>query len=138
MVDRAERWVGDETRVPGPFALVGSSRGGFIMAAASRRLAEAGRTARAVFLIAPAIFKEREGYPHAFRAPVAERTVIFHGHADEVFPAETVWRFAARHGVEAHFLEDTHRMHASASFIARHMGDALAGMVGADYTPRLS
>jgi pimeloyl-ACP methyl ester carboxylesterase len=104
--ERVTRLVAACQNLQGELLLVGSSLGGYVSLAAAALL-----HARAVFLLAPAIYME--GLPplrtQKFDCPVA----VVHGWRDDVVPVEHSIRFAREQGAALHLLNDGHRLHDS-------------------------
>jgi pimeloyl-ACP methyl ester carboxylesterase len=87
----------------GSLVLVGSSMGGYVSAAAARRL-----RARGLFLLAPAFYMPGfEAYtPHDIDCPSA----IVHGWHDLIVPVENSIRWAREHNAALHILDSDHRL----------------------------
>lgn len=87
-----------------PLALVGSSMGGHVAAAASMELEEV----RGLFLLAPAVFMP--GYEEYTPSPKAGRITIVHGWRDDIVPPENSVRFARQHRANLHLIDGDHRL----------------------------
>jgi alpha/beta superfamily hydrolase len=93
--------VGRELRAP--IALVGSSLGGHVAAAAAGRL-----EAAALFLLAPAFYMP--GFEKYTPQDVAAPTAVVHGWRDDVVPVENSIRWAREHRATLHLLDSSHRL----------------------------
>jgi predicted esterase len=100
---RVEKLLRDCPGQARPLALVGSSLGGYVAAAASARLCP-----DALFLMAPAFYLP--GFPEQAPSPVAKHALIVHGWRDEVVPAENSIRFARTFRVGLLLVDDDHRL----------------------------
>jgi pimeloyl-ACP methyl ester carboxylesterase len=89
--------------LPGPIALVGSSMGGHVAAAAANRLDTA-----ALFLLAPAFYMA--GFEKYTPQVVAVPTAIVHGWHDDVVPVDNVIRWGREHRATLHLLDSDHRL----------------------------
>ncbi|HMH26979.1 MAG TPA: alpha/beta fold hydrolase [Steroidobacteraceae bacterium] len=100
---RVEKLLSVGRELQGPMALVGSSMGGHVAAAAARHL-----DAAALFLLAPAFYMPGiEKYtPQNVTAP----TAIVHGWHDEVVPVDNSIRWAREHRATLHLLDSDHRL----------------------------
>jgi pimeloyl-ACP methyl ester carboxylesterase len=100
---RVEKLVAVGRQLAGPLALVGSSMGGHVAAAAANRLETA-----ALFLLAPAFYMPGfEQYtPQGIKVP----TVIVHGWHDEIVPVNNSIRWAREHAAALHLLDSGHRL----------------------------
>jgi len=87
-----------------PLALVGSSMGGHVAAAASMELEQV----RGLFLLAPAFFMP--GYEQYTPSPKAGRITIVHGWRDDIVPPENSVRFAREHRANLHLVDGDHRL----------------------------
>lgn len=87
----------------GPIALVGSSLGGHVAAAAATRLDTA-----ALFLLAPAFYMP--GFEKYTPQAVAVPTAIVHGWHDDVVPVDNSIRWAREHRATLHLLDSNHRL----------------------------
>ena len=100
---RVERLVEQLKESKKPAILVGSSMGGYVAAAAAKRIETLG-----LFLLAPAFYLP--GYAlHVFGNLPSAVTVI-HGWTDDVVPVENSIRFAKTHRADLHILNDNHRL----------------------------
>ena len=88
------------------FILVGSSMGGYVALLASEQV-----HARAVFLLAPAIYIL--GYKQQNHFANHENTEIIHGWFDEVIPPEHSIQFAKEAGCTLHLISGDHRLSSS-------------------------
>jgi alpha-beta hydrolase superfamily lysophospholipase len=86
-----------------PIALVGSSLGGHVAAAAANRL-----DAAALFLLAPAFYMP--GFEKYTPQDVAVPTAIVHGWHDDVVPVDNSIRWAREHRAALHLLDSNHRL----------------------------
>ncbi len=85
-------------------ALVGSSMGGWVSAAAASSLRPAG-----VFLLAPAL--GLPGYPSLWpHMPQTTDLEIIHGWADDVIPYQSSTTYAQQNQARLHLLADDHRL----------------------------
>jgi alpha-beta hydrolase superfamily lysophospholipase len=95
-----------------PLALVGSSMGGFVAAAAASRAG-----ARGLFLLAPAFYLP--GYEENLPVPARCPTLIVHGWRDDVVPWEGSVRFGSTTGAALMLLDGDHRLTANIDAINR-------------------
>jgi predicted alpha/beta-hydrolase family hydrolase len=102
-VQRVEKLLAVARELPGPLALVGSSMGGHVAAAAASRL-----DATALFLLAPAFYMP--GFEKYTPQDVAVPTVIVHGWHDAVVPVDNSVRWAREHRAALHILDSDHRL----------------------------
>ena len=100
---RVEKLLTVARELQGPIALVGSSMGGHVAAAAASRL-EAG----ALFLLAPAFYMP--GFEKYTPQDVAVPTAIVHGWHDAVVPVDNSIRWAREHRAALHILDSDHRL----------------------------
>jgi pimeloyl-ACP methyl ester carboxylesterase len=100
---RVEKLLTLGREVPGPIALVGSSMGGHVAAAAASRL-----DAAALFLLAPAFYMP--GFEKYTPQDVAVPTAIVHGWHDAVVPVDNSMRWAREHRAALHILDSDHRL----------------------------
>ena len=100
---RVEKLLAVGRELKGGIALVGSSMGGHVAAAAASRL-----EAAALFLLAPAFYMP--GYEKYTPQNVAVPTAIVHGWHDDVVPVDTVIRWAREHRATLHVLDSNHRL----------------------------
>jgi pimeloyl-ACP methyl ester carboxylesterase len=100
---RVEKLLAVGRELKGPLALVGSSMGGHVAAAAASRL-----DAAALFLLAPAFYMA--GFEKYTPQDVAMPTAIVHGWHDDVVPVDNVIRWAREHRATLHILESDHRL----------------------------
>ena len=84
-----------------PPVLVGSSMGAHVALTQ-------GACARALFLLAPAVYMP--GHEYATPPPPPVPTVIVHGWHDEIVPVDNAMRFARQAGCTLHVLPDDHRL----------------------------
>ena len=100
---RVEKLLTVARELQGPLALVGSSMGGHVAAAAASRL-----DAAALFLLAPAFYMP--GFEKYTPQDVALPTAIVHGWHDAVVPVDNSIRWAREHRVALHILDSDHRL----------------------------
>jgi pimeloyl-ACP methyl ester carboxylesterase len=100
---RVEKLLAVGRELKGPLALVGSSMGGHVAAAAASRL-----DAAALFLLAPAFYMA--GFEKYTPQDVAMPTAIVHGWHDDVVPVDNVIRWAREHRATLHILDSDHRL----------------------------
>jgi pimeloyl-ACP methyl ester carboxylesterase len=100
---RVEKLLAVGRDFKGPIALVGSSIGGHVAAAAASRL-----KAAALFLLAPAFYMP--GFEQYTPQDVAAPTAIVHGWHDDVVPVDNVIRWAREHRATLHILDSGHRL----------------------------
>lgn len=98
---RVDRLLQLAPELTAPLVLVGSSMGGYVMAAASRQLRPDG-----LLLMAPAVGVAV--YPEPDPQPVADRLQVVHGWQDSVIPVELVIRWCRAHGVPLQLVNDDH------------------------------
>jgi predicted alpha/beta-hydrolase family hydrolase len=102
-VQRVEKLLAVGRDLKGPLALVGSSMGGHVAAAAASRLGAA-----ALFLLAPAFYMP--GFEKYTPQDVAVPTAIVHGWHDDVVPVDNVIRWAREHRATLYILDSDHRL----------------------------
>jgi alpha-beta hydrolase superfamily lysophospholipase len=100
---RVEKLLTVARELQGPIALVGSSMGGHVAAAAASRLDPA-----ALFLLAPAFYMP--GFEKYTPQDVAVPTAIVHGWHDAVVPVDNSIRWAREHRAALHILDSDHRL----------------------------
>ena len=100
---RVEKLLAVARELPGPLALVGSSMGGHVAAAAASRL-----DAAALFLLAPAFYMP--GFEKYTPQGVTAPTAIVHGWHDAVVPVDNSIRWAREHRAALHILDSDHRL----------------------------
>jgi pimeloyl-ACP methyl ester carboxylesterase len=100
---RVEKLLAVARELQGPIALVGSSMGGHVAAAAASRL-----DAAALFLLAPAFYMP--GFEKYTPQDVAVPTAIVHGWHDAVVPVDNSIRWAREHRAALHILDSDHRL----------------------------
>ena len=100
---RVEKLLAVGRELKGGIALVGSSMGGHVAAAAASRL-----EAAALFLLAPAFYMP--GYEKYTPQNVAVPTAIVHGWHDDVVPVDNDIRWAREHRATLHVLDSNHRL----------------------------
>ena len=94
-------------------ALVGSSMGGYVSMAIANEMNVAG-----LFLMAPALWMNKEEYTIQSYRPKAKNIEIVHGMHDDTVPYENSVRFAKEHdGTVLHLVPDGHRLQASHDFL---------------------
>lgn len=94
----------------GPFFLVGSSMGAYVVTVAS-----ASYRPTAMLLLAPAVYLS--GYAEQDPTPFAGQTVVVHGWHDQIVPVDNVLRFCREHSIELYLLPDGHQLLESQSQI---------------------
>lgn len=118
--DRLEALVAACSGWSGRPVLAGSSLGGWLTAAASRRV-----TARGMFLMAPAF--DMPGLPPL--PPVADcPTVVVHGWQDDIVPVDRGLAFARARRATLHIVDDDHRLTASLPRLCRWFGEFLTAV----------
>ena len=100
---RVEKLLTVARELQGPLALVGSSMGGHVAAAAASRL-----DAAALFLLAPAFYMP--GFEKYTPQDVTAPTAIVHGWHDAVVPVDNSIRWAREHRAALHILDSDHRL----------------------------
>ena len=100
---RVEKLLAAARDLRGPIALVGSSLGGHVAAAAASRLETA-----ALFLLAPAFYMP--GFEKYTPQDVAVPTAIVHGWHDDIVPVDNSIRWAREHRAMLHLLDSNHRL----------------------------
>jgi alpha/beta superfamily hydrolase len=100
---RVEKLLAVGRELQAPIALVGSSLGGHVAAAAASRLETA-----ALFLLAPAFYMP--GFEKYTPQDVAVPTAIVHGWHDDVVPVDNSIRWAREHRATLHLLDSDHRL----------------------------
>ena len=100
---RVEKLLSVARELKKPIALVGSSMGGHVAAAAASRL-----EAAALFLLAPAFYMA--GFEKYTPQDVAAPTAIVHGWRDVVVPVDNVIRWSREHRAALHILDADHRL----------------------------
>jgi pimeloyl-ACP methyl ester carboxylesterase len=100
---RVEKLLAVARELQRPIALVGSSMGGHVAAAAASRL-----DAAALFLLAPAFYMP--GLEKYTPQDVTVPTAIVHGWHDAVVPVDNSIRWAREHRAALHILDSDHRL----------------------------
>jgi alpha-beta hydrolase superfamily lysophospholipase len=100
---RVEKLLAVGRELHGPIALVGSSMGGHVAAAAASQLDTA-----ALFLLAPAFYMP--GFEKYTPQDVTVPTAIVHGWHDDVVPVDNSIRWAREHRATLHLLASNHRL----------------------------
>jgi pimeloyl-ACP methyl ester carboxylesterase len=118
---RVEKLLAVGHDLPGPIALVGSSMGGHVAAAAASRLEAAG-----LFLLAPAFYMP--GLEKYTPQDVAVRTAIVHGWHDDVVPVANSIRWAREHRATLHLLDSDHRLEDQIGAICKLLRDFLTAL----------
>ena len=103
--DRVRRLVARGRGLSVPLVLVGSSLGAYVTLVACREL-----RARALFLMAPAVFIEAPGYDVSAFGELPRDVVVVHGWGDDVVPVEKAIRFAQAARAELTVLDAGHRL----------------------------
>jgi pimeloyl-ACP methyl ester carboxylesterase len=118
---RVEKLLAEGRELKGPIALVGSSLGGHVAAAAASRLDTA-----ALFLLAPAFYMPGfEKYtPQDVGVPIA----IVHGWHDDVVPVDNSIRWAREHRATLHILDSNHRLEDQIDAICILLRDFLSAL----------
>lgn len=101
--ERVEKLLAVGRELHGPIALVGSSMGGHVAAAAASHLDTA-----ALFLLAPAFYMP--GFEKYTPQDVTMPTAIVHGWHDDVVPVDNSIRWAREHRATLHLLDSNHRL----------------------------
>jgi pimeloyl-ACP methyl ester carboxylesterase len=101
--ERVEKLLAVGRALHGPIALVGSSMGGHVAAAAASQL-----DAAALFLLAPAFYMP--GFEKYTPQDVTVPTAIVHGWHDDVVPVDNSIRWAREHRATLHLLDSNHRL----------------------------
>ena len=120
--ERVGRLVEHCRELQAPPALVGSSLGGHVAAAASLEVSVQG-----LFLLAPAF--HMPGYEQSTPSPSVRPIVIVHGWRDDVVPADNSVRFAREHSCTLHLVDGDHRLEENLPQILDYLGlflDSLA------------
>lgn len=94
----------------GPFILVGSSMGGYVVLRASQILPTVG-----IFLMAPAV--GIPGYREQYPLPGCDVVTIIHAWQDEIIPANNVIEYAKRHHAELHMVNSNHPLNGQVPFL---------------------
>jgi pimeloyl-ACP methyl ester carboxylesterase len=118
---RVEKLLGVGRELNGPIALVGSSMGGHVAAAAASRLEVA-----ALFLLAPAFYMP--GFEKYTPQEVSVPTAIVHGWHDEIVPVNNVIRWAREHRATLHILDSDHRLEDQIGVICTLLRNFLTGL----------
>jgi predicted esterase len=103
--DRVVRLVAHGRGLSAPLVLVGSSLGAYVTLVACREL-----RARALFLMAPAVFLDAPGYEVSAFGELPRDVVVVHGWRDDVVPADNAIRFARAQRAELTLLDAEHRL----------------------------
>lgn len=93
------------------FVLVGSSMGGYVSLVASATV-----SAKAVFLMAPALYMQ--GYEHREYNSCCSHIEIVHGWSDDVIPPEHSIRYAKETGSALHLISGDHALNDSLEVVA--------------------
>jgi pimeloyl-ACP methyl ester carboxylesterase len=102
---RVEKLLAVGRELQGPIALVGSSMGGHVAAAAA---SASHLDVAALFLLAPAFYMP--GFEKYTPQNVTVPTAIVHGWHDEVVPVDNSIRWAREHRATLHLLDSDHRL----------------------------
>jgi pimeloyl-ACP methyl ester carboxylesterase len=100
---RVEKLLAVGRELQGPIALVGSSMGGHVAAAAASNLDPS-----ALFLLAPAFYMP--GFEKYTPQNVTAPTAVVHGWHDAVVPVDNSIRWAREHRATLHLLDSDHRL----------------------------
>ena len=103
---RAARLAGIVRGLPGPAALVGSSMGGYVAAAAAMQV-----PVRGLFLLAPALYFP--GYERQDFSGLTAPVTVVHGWRDDVIPPAHSVRFAEGLRARLLLLDGDHRLKAN-------------------------
>jgi len=107
---RVERLLDALTRERDKYLLVGSSMGGYVSLVASETM-----NARAVFLMAPALFIP--GYRRQEYHSRSPRIEIVHGWSDDIIPAEHSIRYAREADCTLHLIKGDHALNGSLDMV---------------------
>jgi len=118
---RVEKLLAVGCEFQGPIALVGSSMGGHVAAAAASHL-----DAAALFLLAPAFYMP--GFEKYTPQNVTVPTAIVHGWNDEVVPVDNSIRWAREHRATLHLLDSDHRLEDQIGVICTLLRDFLIAL----------
>jgi pimeloyl-ACP methyl ester carboxylesterase len=102
-LERVKKLITVASALTGPMALVGSSMGGHVSAAAAGTLRP-----RGLFLLAPAFYMP--GFEQYTPQDVPAPTVIVHGWRDDIVPVQSSIRWAQEHRAALHLLDSGHRL----------------------------
>lgn len=100
---RVEKLIAFGEPLAGSLVLVGSSMGGYVSAAAARRL-----RARGLFLLAPAFYMP--GYEAYTPLDIGCPAAIVHGWRDDIVPVDGSIRWSREHRSDLHVLDGDHRL----------------------------
>lgn len=100
---RVDKLIAVGRTLSGAVALVGSSMGGHVSAAAARPL-----QARGLFLLAPAFYMP--GYEAFTPLDPGCPAAIVHGWSDDIVPIENSIRWAREHRAALHIVDSDHRL----------------------------
>jgi len=109
---RVSRLVNEACAIGEPIVLVGSSMGGYVAAAASRKVNPVG-----LFLLAPAFGVP--GYAEESPRPVCRELTIVHGWDDRIVPLEAVLDFSREHHAMLHLVPAGHALLEQLCWLAR-------------------
>ena len=99
-VERLQQRLAAETR---PYALVGSSMGGYVSTCCAKH-------ARGLFLLAPALYMPGYGQQnYSVNCP----TTVVHGWSDDIIPYQNSVRFAEQGRHSLHLIAGDHRLNSS-------------------------
>ena len=118
---RVGRLVDAAAALERPMALVGSSMGGHVSAAAACQIAPSG-----LFLLAPAFYIP--GFEASTPQGVSCPTAIVHGWLDDIVPADNSIRWAREHRAALHVLRSGHRLEDKIGEICRLLRGFLADL----------
>jgi predicted alpha/beta hydrolase family esterase len=115
---RVSRLIEELQTVEGPFVLVGSSMGGYVVTVASRLVQPVG-----LFLMAPAL--GMPGYADPRPEPHARQLSVVHGWDDDVVPFDKVLEFARSHQAMLHLVPAGHALVEQLDWLTRNFADFL-------------
>jgi pimeloyl-ACP methyl ester carboxylesterase len=118
---RVRKLIAVSRGLAAPIALVGSSMGGHVAAAAASTIG-----ASAVFLLAPAFYMP--GFEKYTPQEVTVPTAIVHGWHDDIVPVENSIRWAREHHAALHLLDSDHRLEDQIGVICRLLRDFLTDL----------
>lgn len=101
--ERVDRLVASIDSSNTPVIVAGSSMGGYVAAAACKRVNISG-----LFLLAPAFYLK--GYDIHVFSDLPPLVSVIHGWNDDVVPVENSIKFAGVHKADLHIVDDGHRL----------------------------
>ena len=133
MIDRCADRCMDPEYVPGECILIGSSRGAYVAAGASREMVRRGAApVKGIFMLAPAIDGDPGYYPGSFPIPAAERGEVIQGFGDTLFSYTKAVTFCRENGFRCHLLNAGHRLTEEKVLIARLLENFLAELMNVE------